>query len=214
VGTALLVHTVNEPEEKPVQHIRVDETTKARESRVGLVFMVLITLGIVALWVFKARKHDPRADSWRALPTSTASSSASGASSAGSGRSYVPELSLTASEALPPTRIDEVVAALAPRLEKSAACMGGIYGTAFVEVAFAPSGETTSARFASKNQLPVDQLLKDTCVLSELRAAKIAPGPVEIVASFPVRNMPSHDQMKKAADDILHDRPNVIVVPK
>jgi hypothetical protein len=189
---------VNEPEEKPVQHIRVDETTKARESRVGLVFMVLITLGIVALWVFKARKHDPRADSWRALPTSTASSSASGASSAGSGRSYVPELSLTASEALPPTRIDEVVAALAPRLE----------------IAFAPSGETTSARFASKNQLPVDQLLKDTCVLSELRAAKIAPGPVEIVASFPVRNMPSHDQMKKAADDILHDRPNVIVVPK
>lgn len=213
MGTALLVHTVNEPEKKPVQHIRVDETTKASESRVGLVFVVLITVGIVALWILKARKHDPRADSWRALPTSSASASSS-ASGAGPGRSYVPELSLTASEALPPARIDEVVAALAPRLGKSSSCMGGIYGTAFVEVAFAPSGETTSARFASKNQLPVDQLLKDTCVLSELRAAKIGPGPVEIVASFPVRNMPSHDQMKKAADDILHDRPNVIVVPK
>jgi hypothetical protein len=198
---------VNEPEEKPVQHIRVDETTKARESRVGLVFVVFITLGIVSLWVFKARKHDPRADTPRALSTAAASGSTAPPP-------YVPELSLSASEALPPARIDQVVAALAPRLEKASACMGGIYGTAFVEVAFAPSGETTSARFASKNQLPVDQLLKDTCVLSELRAAKIAPGPVEIVASFPVRNMPSHDQMKKAADAVLHDRPNVIVVPK
>ena len=69
-------------------------------------------------------------------------------------------------------------------------------------------------RHSAVNLVLLDQLLKDTCVLSELRAAKIAPGPVEIVASFPVRNMPSHDQMKKAADDILHDRPNVIVVPK
>ncbi len=200
---------MNEPEEKPVQHIRVDETTKESESRVGLVFVVLITVGIVALWVLKARKHDPRADTPRAHTTSAAVASASSARAP-----YVPELSLSAREALPPARIDEVVAALAPRLDKSATCMGGIYGTAFVEVAFAPSGETTSARFASKNQLPVDQLLKDTCVLSELRTAKIAPGPVEIVASFPVRNMPSHDQMKKTADDILHDRPNVIVVPK
>ena len=182
--------------EEEVKHIRVNAATKAKESRVGAIFVVFLSLAIITLWAVRARKHDPR-DLSRVTPQAMIGVMSGHAGHAPPAPSGVPELSVS-----PPTsalRAGEVSQALAPNVPRSAACMRGVYATVFVEVVFAPSGEAKEARYAKSNKLPVGELLQDTCVLTELRAAKIAPGPDEVTATFPVRNMPGRDVVKKAA---------------
>jgi hypothetical protein len=159
--------------------MRVSPATKARESRVGAVFAALFSLAIVVLWAAKARKHDPR-DLSRLRPA------APSVATAGPAPAQL-ELALSAS----PERVDEIGRALAPAVKRSAVCMGGVYGRALVEVVFAPSGEATEARFAATNTLPVAALFQDTCVLKELRAARIAPSASALTASFTVWNFPT-----------------------
>ena len=161
------------------RHMRVSPATKARESRVGAVFAVLFSAAIIALWAAKARKHDPR-DLSRLRPA------APSAAPAGSAPAHL-DLSLSAS----PERSDEISRALGPAVARAAVCMGGVYGRAVVEVVFAPSGEATEARFAASNTLPVATLFQDTCVLKELRAARIAPSAAPLTASFTESNLPA-----------------------
>lgn len=160
------------------RHMRISPATKARESRVGVIFVVVFSASIVALWAAKARKHDPR-DLSRVPPAPSVSLD---------GRTPA-RLDLSLSTG--PARVDEIGRALGSSVERSSVCMGGAYGRVLVEVVFAPSGEATEARFAPTNTLPVDALFGDTCVLKELRAAHIAPSAASVTASFSVWNLPA-----------------------
>ncbi len=181
-----------------VRHIKVPPAQKKSEAKLGVAFIVLLSAAIVGLWVAKARKHDPR---------DTEMLSHTGA------LQLVPELSLASTAPLPKERMTEVSLALAPAVTKAAACMEGVYGTAFVDVVFAPSGEVTEARFATRNTLPIGQLLSGTCVLPTLRETKIKAGSGEITASFPVRNMPSAATMKGTAKGIVDGTIPVVTPP-
>lgn len=190
-----------------VRHIKVHPAEKKSEAKVGLVFVVLLSLAIVALWVVKARKHDPR--DLEMMKAASGPSAATPTPAAGT----VPELSLSSTVPLAKERMDEVSRALAPAVAKAASCMQGVYGTAFVDVVLASTGEVKEARFSTRNTLPVAELLKDTCVLSSLREPKISAGQGEITASFPVRNMPSSAMMKDTAQGIV-DGKIPVVTPK
>jgi hypothetical protein len=163
-----------------VRHIKVLPAEKKNEAKLGIFFVAFITLAIAGLWVAKARKHDPR--DLEMMKHAASATPAEGT---------VPELSLAATAPLSKARMDEVSRALAPAATKAASCMQGVYGTFFVDVVFAPSGQVKEARFSARNTLPVTELFKDTCVLPSLREPSIGAGPGDITATFPVRNMPS-----------------------
>ncbi len=163
-----------------VRHIKVLPAEKKNEAKLGIFFVVFISLAIAGLWVVKARKHDPR--DLEMMKHAASATPVEGT---------VPELSLAATAPLSKARMDEVSRALAPAVSKAANCMQGVYGTFFVDVVFAPSGQVKEARFAARNTLPVAELFKDTCVLPSLHEPSIGAGPGDITATFPVRNMPS-----------------------
>ncbi len=165
--------------DEEIKHIRVDAPTKAKESRVAAIFVVTSSLAIVTLWAVKARKHDPRDLSWKAKPKADVAAAGP-----------IPErLELLLSSG--PARTEEVSRALGAPVARATVCMGAVYGRAIVEVSFTPKGEVSAAQFSAANTVPVGELFKDTCLLSELRSAKIAPGAAPLTATFSVWNLPS-----------------------
>ena len=173
----------------------------------GAMVVLILTLLVVLLWVFKARKHGP-GDVVRASASSGVASLSAPARSAVV--EFEGEIRLSPAEA--EARRSDVALALARVLPEVRGCMEGVYGTVFVELVFSPSGEARSAAFSKQNQLPVDQLFSNTCLLAAARKARIpaSTGP-EIVAVYPFRNMPSSQLMKKTAEDLVKGKANIVV---
>lgn len=161
-----------------VPHIKVSASEKRRERALGFVAVGVLTALIVALWVVKARKHDPRDTQLLAPPAPTASAGA------------LADVSVTSTSALSPARIAEISAALAPGADEACVCMAGVYGTIFVEVVFTADGNVKDARFSPRNTLPVESLFAGSCVLSSFREASIAKGSGELRVDFAVKNAP------------------------
>jgi len=174
--------------EDHARHIKVGRDEKKSEAKVGLVALVVLVALVAALWIVKARKHDPRdLEMMKAREAALAP------------KETVPELSVVSTAPLPAGRMDEVSRALNPSMIAAARCMQGIYGTVFVDVTFGADGKVREARFASKNTVPYAELLAGTCFLEKLREPSVSPGSGDVTAMFPVRNLPGQKVNEGAA---------------
>jgi hypothetical protein len=90
-----------------------------------------------------------------------------------------------------------VETALVHALKTARPCMEGIYGTVFAEIDFDAAGRPTRAHIRSP-LLEGSPIAK--CMEKELATMSIgkADGPVRV--TYPVRNVPSAEQVKEAAD--------------
>ena len=115
---------------------------------------------------------------------------------------YGGELTISAGAGITDDVRHRIETALTAALEPALACMDGIYGTVFAELTLDASGEPARAHVASP-------LLEGTpiaaCIereLAKMQVGKLDGAPVEV--RYPVRNMPSQQQMQQAADVIQH----------
>ena len=170
-----------------------------------------VVVVVVLLLLSSACPSEPVAVEVMQLPTPTAPTPVPAPAVPTPPPEIIPELALASTATLSAAQHDAIALALVPALAHAEACMGGIFGTVFVDVAFAPGGAVKEARFSTKNQLPIGEILKDTCFLPELRKAAIPPTKAGVTASFPVRRLPSNEMLQGAAHDIANDGSNVIV---
>jgi hypothetical protein len=97
-----------------------------------------------------------------------------------------------------------IAKALGEAYAESVECLSGSFGTVFLEAVFDPEGAVRTVKFASKNQLPVEAIFDARCFEKALKKTKIAPFTGSaITATYPVRNLPGQDVLKKVADDLV-----------
>jgi hypothetical protein len=108
------------------------------------------------------------------------------------------DLRISASVELADERRQALEAALRRALAGALPCMEGVFGTAPTQIELDATGNVVKAEVTS-------ELLSGTpiadCIEAALRTMQV--GPVEgapITISYPVRNLPSSEQMKEAAE--------------
>ncbi len=108
------------------------------------------------------------------------------------------ELSISAGDDVTDPLRRSVETAMTGALKEAATCMEGIYGTAPIEVELDATGKVTKAKITS-------ELLRDTpiatCIekaLAKMQIGAVKGAPIRI--SYPVRNMPSEQQIRDAAE--------------
>jgi hypothetical protein len=106
------------------------------------------------------------------------------------------ELSISSAAGVREPLRRSVEAALAKAMAKARPCMEGIYGSVFAEIELGLTGAVTRARIQSP-------LLEDTpiakCMESELQTMTIGKVEAAVSVRYPVRNMPSAEQIREAA---------------
>jgi hypothetical protein len=89
-----------------------------------------------------------------------------------------------------------VETALVKAMAKARPCMDGIYGSVFAEVELGRTGTVTRAHIASP-------LLEDSpiakCMEAELATMTVGKVEAPVSVRYPVRNMPSDEQLREAA---------------
>ncbi len=108
------------------------------------------------------------------------------------------ELSISAGDDITEALRRSVETAMRPALTEAMTCMQGIYGTAPVEVELDASGKVTKAKIARGllEGTPIAECIEKAFGKMQIGAVQGAP----IRISYPVRNMPSTEQVRDTAE--------------
>lgn len=108
------------------------------------------------------------------------------------------ELTITARAELADPLRRSIEAALGTAMKTARPCMEGIYGTVFAEIELDGTGNVTKSVVKSPllEGSPIAKCIE--AELAKMKLGKLEGAPIEI--RYPIRNMPSSEQMKEAAE--------------
>lgn len=110
------------------------------------------------------------------------------------------ELSISAGVDITDDLRRSVESALTTAMKTARPCMDGIYGTVFAEATFDATGKVTRAHVASPllEGSPIAKCIETE--LGKMQIGRVDGAPIEL--RYPVRNMPSAEQMKDVASGL------------